>query len=450
MRPTERWWGPRATHLYDRHMTATPRPPSGGWSVPAVPPERLPNRSRWRRVGALVGSISLTVLCGLLALSAGGNDGTDGSTFVLAVRVIATIGAFLMIGVSVLLIWRHRYPEIVTVVATGLTLLIPTTPLPALIALAAFAAVRRGWHLWAMTAAVYVATAVACIWDISSHTSFTADLVGAPAAGTPARTTLYWSVPLLAAFLVAPFAAYGISRRVRRERDSAQRDNLAASRNIAVLHQEVTLERERQEIAREIHDTLAARLSAVSLHAGALELTVGGDNAQAAAAARAVRESAQTSLDDLRHVVRVLRNPAAEAKGEGTGLNDLSALIDTSLRDGTDVRAQILVTDPGSCDAEVAHACYRIVQESISNSRRHAPGATLYAEVRGGPETGLTIRTVNWLATDSAGPKPSQGHGLVGMSERAALVGGTFQAGATPEGSFAIVAWLPWNRRSLN
>jgi signal transduction histidine kinase len=191
-------------------------------------------------------------------------------------------------------------------------------------------------------------------------------------------------------------------------------------------------------------------LSAVSLNAGALELTVGPDNAQAAAAARAVRESAQTSLDDLRHVVRVLRNPSAETTGESTGLNDLGGLIDVSLRDGSDVRAQVVITDPGTCDQEVAHACYRILQESISNARRHAPGATLYAEVRGGPETGLTIRTVNWLATTSSGTKPSQGHGLIGMSERAALVGGTFQAGVTPEGSFTVVAWLPWNQRSLN
>jgi signal transduction histidine kinase len=130
-----------------------------------------------------------------------------------------------------------------------------------------------------------------------------------------------------------------------------------------------------------------------------------------------------------------------------TGLQDLSELIDISLREGTDVRAQVLVSDPASCEPEVAHACYRLVQESISNVRRHAPGAALFVDVRGGPETGLTIRTVNWLATGAVQPSSSGGHGLMGMSERAALVGGTFQAGATPEGSFSIVAWLPWKRR---
>lgn len=396
---------------------------------------------------ALIGSITLAVLCSLFAASAAGNLGVDGTALAPAIRVVADVGAFPMIGVSVLLVWRHRYPALVAALAAGLAIVVPTTPLPALIALAAYAAVRDGRRLWLMIAAAYTASAAACSWDLASRNSLVAAFAGAPAEGTPARIVLFWLVPLIAALLVAPFAAYGISRRVRRERDAAQRGNAAATRNIAALHHEVSLERERQELAREIHDTLAARLSAVSLHAGALELTVGEENAEAVAAARAVRESAQTSLDDLRHVVQVLRNPSAAGPAAGTGLNDLAALIDTSLRDGTDVRAQVLIGDPASCDSEVAHACYRLVQESISNVRRHAPGVALFIDVRGGPETGLTIRAVNWLARGAPPSAPGTGHGLTGMSERAALVGGTFQAGATREGSFAIVAWLPWVRR---
>jgi signal transduction histidine kinase len=110
----------------------------------------------------------------------------------------------------------------------------------------------------------------------------------------------------------------------------------------------------------------------------------------------------------------------------------------------------VLIGDPASCDPDVAHACYRLVQESISNVRRHAPGATLWVDVRGGPETGLTMRAVNWLVPGVPPASVGGGHGLAGMSERAALVGGTFQAGATAERSFAIVAWLPWKPRSLD
>ncbi|MCU1584339.1 MAG: hypothetical protein JWM49_895 [Microbacteriaceae bacterium] len=428
-------------------MPVVPPSPSSGWAVPAVPVPLRGSRKRARGVWRLTGSIVLAVVCVLLALSAGGNYGTDGTTFAPVIRAVATFGVIPMIAVSVLLVWRHRFPVLMAVLATAFTLILPTTPLPALIALAAFTAVRRGWKSWAMVVAAYVATVAAFSWDLAAPTSSISDFVGAPGAGTAGRTALFWVLPFLAALVVSPFAAFGIGRRVRRERDAAQRGNDAATRNIAALHQEVSLERERQEIAREIHDTLAARLSAVSLHAGALELTVGDDNAQVIAAARAVRESAQTSLEDLRHVVQVLRNPSAAAAGVSTGLHDLSELIDISLRDGTDVRAQVLVADPASCEPEVAHACYRLVQESISNVRRHAPDAALFVDVRGGPETGLTIRTVNWLARGAAQPSSSGGHGLMGMSERAALVGGTFQAGATPEGSFSIVAWLPWKRR---
>lgn len=383
-------------------------------------------------------------------MAVGGGDGGVGSTFSPAIRVAATVGAFAMIGVCVLLVWRHRFPLLVSVIATALTLLLPTTPLPALLALAALAAARRGWVLRTMVAATYAATAVSFVWDVAGHTSYLAAFVGDPAQGTPARVALFWTVPAVAALVVAPFTAFGLARRIRRERDVAQQGNVAGSRNIAALHQEVSLERERQELARELHDTLAARLSTLSLHAGALELTVRDDNAQAIAAARAVRESAQTSLDDLRHVVDVLRNPAAASSREETGLSDLGQLVDDALREGTDVRAQVLIGDPASCDPDVAHACYRLVQESISNVRRHAPGATLWVDVRGGPETGLTMRAVNWLVPGVPPASVGGGHGLAGMSERAALVGGTFQAGATAERSFAIVAWLPWKPRSLD
>jgi signal transduction histidine kinase len=358
------------------------------------------------------------------------------------VRIYATLGVFPMIGVSVLMVWRHRWPIRISIIATAAALLLPSTPLPAMIALAALVAVRTGWLRWVMVTATFAATVVSFCWDVASTTSFIADFAGKPAAGTPDRIALFWVTPVLAAFAVAPFVAFGIIRKIRAERDSAQRVNQVASRNLTVLQREVDLERDRQELARELHDTLAARLSALSLHAGALELTVGDKDQKATEAARAVRQSAQDSLDELRHTVKALRNPSA-ATGTSTGLAQLPALIDGALRDGTDVRAQILVTDPSSCDPHVAHACYRLIQEAISNVRRHAPGAALRVDLRGTPETGLTINALNWLMPGGR-PADGQGHGLQGMSERVALVGGSFQAGFTPQGAFAIAAWLPW------
>lgn len=424
-------------------MTAAPPIQAGGWAeqnAPAAQP------STARRSVARSGSIALTVLCALLAISAGGGHGGTDSTFVPAVAAIATLGVFPMLAASVLLLWRHRLPVFVSGFATALTLIIPTTPLPALIALAAVTAARRGRVRWVLIGATYAATMVSFFWDVASRTSYLSMFVGGSEAGTPARQTLFWAVPVVAALAVVPFAAFGFSRQLRAERDAAQEGNVTAARNIAALHQEVSIERERQGIARELHDTLAARLSSVSLHAGALELQVGDSNEKASAAARAVRESAQHSLDDLRNVVRVLRNPELRM-GATSGLLDIGTLVDAATAEGTDIRAQLFVGDPASCDPEVAHACYRIVQEAISNVRRHAPGASLSIDLRGGPETGLTLRTVNWLMPDATPSSTGGGNGLVGMRERVALVGGAFEAGPTPEGAFAVVAWLPWHRR---
>ncbi|SDS79147.1 sensor histidine kinase [Microterricola viridarii] len=424
-------------------MTAAPPLQAGGWAssvTPAVQP------SRARRAWSLVGSIALAVLCAFMALAAAGTHGAGESTFAPPVQVLAMVGAFPMLAVSVLLVWRHRIPTVVSGLATALTLIIPTTPLPALIALAAVTAARSGRVRWALVGATYAATMVSFYWDVGSRTSFLALFVGGSEAGTPARHALFWVVPVVAALAVAPFAAFGFSRQVRAERDAAQLGNVTAARNIAALHQEVSIERERQGIARELHDTLAARLSSVSLHAGALELQVGDADDKASAAARAVRESAQHSLDDLRNVVRVLRNPELRM-GARNGLLDIGTLVDAATTEGTDIRTQLFVSDAASCDPEVAHACYRIVQEAISNVRRHAPGASLSIDLRGGPETGLTLRTANWLMPETAPASTGGGNGLIGMRERVAIVGGAFEAGPTPEGAFAVVAWLPWHRR---
>ncbi|MGO4105633.1 histidine kinase [Leifsonia sp. YAF41] len=427
-------------------MTAAPPLPSGGWAASTAPALTVAPRSRTRRAWALTGSIVLAIVSSLLAITAAGTQLPQDGTSPSIMQILAMLGILPMLAVSVFLIWRHQFPALFYVVATALTFILPTTPLPALLALAALAAVRRGRMRWAMVGATYAATVVSLSWDVAAHVSFLAIFAGSPDQGTPARVALLWVVPILAALAVAPFAAFGFSRQLKAERDIARLGNASAARNIAALHHEVSMERERQEIARELHDTLAARLSSVSLHAGALELQVGESDARVTAAARAVRESAQHSLDDLRSVVRVIRNPELNAVAK-TGLVDIGALVDAAVREGTDIRTQMFVGDPSSCDPDVAHACYRIVQEAISNVRRHAPGVALSVDLRGGPETGVTIRAVNWLVPGAHPTSTGGGNGVRGMGERATLVGGSFEAGVTLEETYAVVAWLPWHRR---
>lgn len=436
-------------------MTTAPPPPSSGWTPGAVPPSQhaapvtripqaLPQGKPRGKVRERVKSITLVVLSVLLVLASGGHHAGEDSVFSAPMQTYSGFGALAMTGASVMLMWRARWPVPISLGLILLTALIPTSPLPVLIALPAAAAATLGYRRWGLILGTCAATAVSFAWDVVARTSFLAVFIDSPGPGTPERLSLFWVVPVLAVIVVVPFAATGITHRFRSERDAAQLETAAAERSIVALHREVELEQHRRALARELHDTLAANLSTLSLHASALEMTVGAEDDRANAAARTVRESAQHSLDDLRNVVRELRNPQLPTY-QGTGFPELPQLIDRAVHEGTDVRTQLFITDPASCDPDTAHAVYRIVQEALSNVRRHSPRAALYLDLRGGPGVGVTIRATNWLPRPGEAPTSiGGGHGLTGMAERVELLGGVFQAGPTAEGAFGIAAWLPW------
>ncbi|MFC4224833.1 sensor histidine kinase [Lysinibacter cavernae] len=358
----------------------------------------------------------------------------------------AGFGTIILLGSSLLLFWRHRMPLAVTIVLLGIPLLFPSSPFPGLIALTALIAARRGRHVWILIGVAYVATLLSVIWDIACGPAGLLGQLLTDADGWDQfRSVIGWLIPLIAAVLMVPTLSVGFVRRTTAELSDVRHQSDATARNVAVLHTEVSRERERQEVAREIHDTLASRLSALSLHAGALELTVPQENPEAAAAAKVVRESAQNSLDDLRHVIEVLRNPELGAvRGGGTTLADIGTLIEEAHAQNDRVRSTLFVTDPLTCDPEVAHACFRIVQEGLSNARRHAPGGDVLVEVRGGSGTGLSLKIVNPLLTHGQASSEGGGHGIVGMRERAQLVGGSLSAERALDGTFTVTAWLPW------
>ena len=423
-------------------MSPLPPPaPTEAWRAPAIAPTAPPKRAWLARTW----SIFLIVLSVMFVISAAGQHVGDVPTFRPEFNFYPLVATLVMTAASILLYWRSRYPTQVTVTLAALTLAFPTSALPALIALVTFTAVHRGWRRWLMIIAVYAATLVALYWDLAAAKPLLDWTTSTEAVlSDAARNAQRWFAPVIAALFVAPFAAFGMFRAVRIERDSARRGRAAAAQNVATLHSEVSRERDRLELARELHDTLAARLSTLSLRAGALEVSTQTDVA-AIEAARALRESAQDALDDLHHVVQVMRQPG-RAVHTSNELVDLRTLLDTASGEGTDLHAQVFIDDPASCHPDTAHTCYRIVQESISNARRHASGAALRLDVRGGPETGLTISATNWMSANAGRPTNQAGYGLQGMAERVAILGGAFQAGPTPDGAFAVLSWLPWQR----
>jgi signal transduction histidine kinase len=254
--------------------------------------------------------------------------------------------------------------------------------------------------------------------------------------------TAVWGVVLTAIVLL-----WGMVLRSRRQlvlslRDRAERAEAEQQLRVA---QARALERTR--IAREMHDVLAHRISLLSLHAGALEINPGATGAEVAGAAAVIRASAHQALQDLREVIGVLREPTADAPPERPQptLGALPALVDESRAAGVRVTLEVGVDAAGDIPDGTGRTAYRIVQEGLTNARKHAPGATVRVGVTGAAGGGLRLDVRNRRPV-AGGPAaiPGTGTGLIGLTERAVLAGGTLEHGPTPDGDFALTAWLPW------
>ncbi|MFD7023738.1 sensor histidine kinase [Promicromonospora sukumoe] len=204
---------------------------------------------------------------------------------------------------------------------------------------------------------------------------------------------------------------------------------------------------ERNRIAAEMHDALGHRLSLLAATAGAVEYRPDAPPEQLALAAGRVRTGAAEALEDLRQLVRLLRGGSDRLAPPPT-LRDLPGLVDAARSVGTTVTLDLTDDRPGDRsghgDAEpsppVAAAAYRVVQEGLTNARRHAPGASVRVTVTTSPDE---VRVV--VADD--GPAPTAdgepGTGLVGLRERVELLDGTLDAGRSPAG-FTLAARIPW------
>jgi signal transduction histidine kinase len=199
---------------------------------------------------------------------------------------------------------------------------------------------------------------------------------------------------------------------------------------------------ERARIAREMHDVLAHRISQVSMHAGALAFREDLTPEQVHTSASVIREKAHEALTDLRGVLGVLRGEDGEpALAPQPTYADLGRLVAEAGDGGLNVVLDDQVDGPDQVPDAVGRTVYRIVQEGITNVRKHAPGSTLTIQLRGSPETGLDVVLRNPLGFGSA--TPGAGLGLVGLTERAELRGGRLEAGR--EGaSFVLHGWIPW------
>ncbi len=240
---------------------------------------------------------------------------------------------------------------------------------------------------------------------------------------------------------LAPAAALaGIARRAHTD----ARVHSTARQAIAGTLLEHTARGERARIARELHDVVAHHISMVVVQAETARLTTPGMPAAGAQRLSAIGDTARDALTEMRRLLGVLREDAqtdAASRQPQPGLRQLNELLDEA-RDasGTGTRL-ILRGTPTALDPGVELAAYRIVQEALTNARRHAPGAAVDVELHYADDALRLVIRDNGPGPP-AGPPPA-GHGLLGMRERAAAVGGELRTGAAASGGFLVRASLP-------
>ncbi|MFJ9901713.1 sensor histidine kinase [Streptomyces sp. NPDC101152] len=236
---------------------------------------------------------------------------------------------------------------------------------------------------------------------------------------------------------IVAFAPAATGWIVRNHRDAAEAAGLRAEQTalLAEMDRAQAVAAERARMARELHDLVANHLSAIAIHStAALSIDEPGTSEEALSV---IRENSVAGLSEMRRLIGILRDGDGEPSAVPS-LDGLAALVDTARANGLDVA---LEAGHGQVPTPVELAAYRIVQESLTNALKHAcPGRVTVTLTR--RDGHLDIRVTSPYG-ERGGPRaPGSGAGLTGMRERAALLGGTFEAG--PDGGlWAVHAALP-------
>ena len=302
------------------------------------------------------------------------------------------------------------------------------------------------------------AVAVRCRpWVVTGAAAVTLLLSAVTNPASAFVVVLVIAIPVLTGVVVR-------SRRSNRERLAVQERRHVGER--ALLE-------ERQRIARELHDVVAHHMSVIAIQAEAAPYKVAEPPKELVDSFAEIRASALSGLQELRRVLGVLRSETADVVPQ-PGLGDLDALLESARGGGVTVATSV-TGDPRLLPQGVDLSAYRIVQEALSNAMRHAPGAAvqvklyygeaaLVIEVRNdGPPAGATVAgapPAGALPGDAGqdgaagqdGGAPGKrtgplgrggGHGIIGMRERATMLGGYLTAGPTEKGEFLVRAALP-------
>ncbi|TCK21961.1 sensor histidine kinase [Pseudonocardia endophytica] len=344
-----------------------------------------------------------------------------------------TAVAVVVLGQAVAVAWVRRLPLVLLPGLTALLLplaLLAPGPAFSLTAVAVLPGVflavlaRDLRRLWPALAGTALLVAVATL--VNQVGSGSAASVGLAIAAV-AQAALVVGLPLLFGLVVA----------ARRDAEEARRQEVRAVLGEQEALLAAAISRQRTALSRELHDIAAHHMSGIALMAAAIGRQVDTDPEAAKRSAQQVREQSRAVLDDLRRLVGLLREDA-DADGP---VENVAALVRTyrTVGGGVELSAPDEIPEPGPLAGLVAH---RMVQESLANARSHAPGARCAVRIERLGDDRLAITVHNGPSADpDAGP--GGGFGLIGMRERARLVGAELTYGSTPDGGWEVRLTVP-------
>jgi signal transduction histidine kinase len=259
--------------------------------------------------------------------------------------------------------------------------------------------------------------------------------------GNPTLLQTFGHVMLVAVPLLAAEA-----HRTRHAYVSLLRERLELAERTREQEAQRRAEQERMRIARDLHDVVAHTLTTINVQAATAAELLDRDPSHARAALDTIEDASRAAIDELRAILGVLRD-ANDGEAPLTpvpGVETVSELVRSTREAGLDVQLQVTGEQPARLPDAISLAAFRIVQESLTNARRHAAGAPVRVSLTFDP-AGLAVAVENDAGTPANGNGSAPGVGIVGMTERAWAVGGTLRAAALPSG-FRVDAELPYTR----
>jgi signal transduction histidine kinase len=245
--------------------------------------------------------------------------------------------------------------------------------------------------------------------------------------------------PNVPGLLLLVLAILVVGDQIRRRRE-VQRELAAEAERTELAQARGAIAEERNRIAREMHDIVAHHMSLIAVRAETAVYRIEGVSPAVAEELQAIAGTSREALTEMRRLLGVLRNDSVPLTEPQPTLDELAGLVREAREAGVQVEYSPL---PGAeVPPGVGLAAYRIVQEALSNARRHASGAPV-AIVIFRDKSELRVLVRNEPTGRPSAPEGKGGHGVMGMQERAAAIGGTLRAAPGADGGFEVVATLP-------